>query len=370
MRFPLSPSVPLKWQSDFADYMRLAARRIAVVTAWIVFFLLPAVQYLDYHLHGDAAFLWWDAFWRLPPFLMAILILALSRLRPAGRWPRPLMLLLALSLVTMMAGLTGMHYDLGSESAHQMLTGLILLIVAMAIGAVYGLRDLAWICGLPLMGLSLYLAVTGAWAGLNVMDVSQILTAVIVSGAIAELLYRGHVEAFLARWELKQNAMTDPLTALLNRRAMDEQLAAEAARAHRHGTSYALVMADLDHFKRVNDTHGHEAGDDVLRLLASRMNQSVRAEDVVARWGGEEFLILLRETGADDANVVAEKVRQTVGGQSFKTRAGALSITISLGIAVHAGDESVEATVKRADKALYRAKHEGRNRSVLDDSAS
>ncbi|MEN6079615.1 diguanylate cyclase [Chromobacterium piscinae] len=167
--------------------------------------------------------------------------------------------------------------------------------------------------------------------------------------------------------ELALQARHDALTNLHNRMAANEQLQEEHLRYKRTGAPYAVLLLDVDHFKRVNDTFGHDAGDRVLRHIADTLRNSARATDFVARYGGEEFLLLLPETDAAGAAVLAEKIRAAVE-QSQAPDVG--RITISIGLATSdAADAQPEATVKRADLALYRAKAGGRNRVETETTA-
>lgn len=165
--------------------------------------------------------------------------------------------------------------------------------------------------------------------------------------------------------ETQQQAITDPLTGLYNRRRFEERVAEEIQRARRYEHPLAMVMADIDRFKRYNDTHGHPQGDVVLQKLARLLQTSVRGTDLVARYGGEEFAILLPETSKAGALAVAEKIRAAVAGHPFpseETQPGG-RLTISLGVATFPEDVKDPAElVHRADEALYRAKAEGRNR--------
>ena len=160
--------------------------------------------------------------------------------------------------------------------------------------------------------------------------------------------------------ELLTQSRTDPLTGCLNRRAILERFTAEAARARRDRQPLSVGMLDLDHFKRVNDEHGHPAGDRVLCELVRRLGAAVRASDVFGRMGGEEFLVLW--PNAADAQLTAERVRRGVAGAPFAIRDGALALTVSLGVTTTGGDEALEAVLARADEALYRAKAGGRDR--------
>jgi two-component system cell cycle response regulator len=165
---------------------------------------------------------------------------------------------------------------------------------------------------------------------------------------------------------LEQLAQTDPLTQLLNRRALTERITAEMERALRYDSTMALLMIDLDHFKRVNDTYGHLVGDDVLRDVGQLLSDTIRTSDIVARYGGEEFLVLLPETDDGGAESFAERIRDAIALHLFASDSVAepLRLTASVGVAVYpaARIESVEDLFARADAALYRAKADGRNR--------
>jgi two-component system cell cycle response regulator len=164
---------------------------------------------------------------------------------------------------------------------------------------------------------------------------------------------------------LEALAHTDPLTQALNRRALTQRLASELDRARRYEGVIALLMIDLDHFKRINDTYGHLVGDDVLREFAIILTSAVRSVDMVARYGGEEFVVVLPETGAEGAIAFAERIRERIEAHAFRSGDRlTLRLTTSIGVATFPSSrvESVEDIFSRADAALYRAKAEGRNR--------
>jgi diguanylate cyclase (GGDEF)-like protein len=165
--------------------------------------------------------------------------------------------------------------------------------------------------------------------------------------------------------ELRRLSLTDVVTAVGNRRAFDESLRQEVARARRSGLPLALVLLDLDLFKRVNDRHGHPAGDEVLRAFASRLTRLARGGDGVFRHGGEEFALLLGDTDLRGASRLAERIVATTAAEPFVVAAGRVELTCSAGVAaLDAGDDPCGAALTvRADAALYRAKSEGRNRA-------
>lgn len=170
-----------------------------------------------------------------------------------------------------------------------------------------------------------------------------------------------------ANEELVRLANTDPLTGLANRRRFMAALETEIERARRYGRPFAVVFLDLDHFKRVNDTHGHAAGDEVLRTTGSVLRDVSRDIDLPARMGGEEMAVLLPETAADGAGALAERLRHGVARQRFTSPTGtSFSVTASLGVAVFGPAlEGAEALLHAADEALYAAKEAGRNRVVM-----
>ncbi len=171
---------------------------------------------------------------------------------------------------------------------------------------------------------------------------------------------------------LKGMSTTDHLTELRTRRYLGEVLAVECLRSKRYKSPLSVVMADLDYFKRVNDTYGHAAGDDVLKATADVLRESLRATDVAARWGGEEFLVVLPETDLQGASLWAERWREDIERHEFEEPDGKkLKITISVGVASFNSDmDNQDVLIDAADKALYRAKESGRNRVVVQGPAS
>lgn len=164
-------------------------------------------------------------------------------------------------------------------------------------------------------------------------------------------------------------AITDALTGLFNRRYMETHLATLVEQAAARGKPIAVLIVDIDFFKAVNDTHGHDAGDDVLREFALRIRKSIRNIDLACRYGGEEFVIVMPETDMAVATMVAERLRRRIASEPFAIQGGArnLDVTISIGIAALDGPaDTAAAILKRADTALYRAKRDGRNRVVPD----
>lgn len=166
---------------------------------------------------------------------------------------------------------------------------------------------------------------------------------------------------------LKQASTHDPLTGLPNRRFMYERLNAEAASVDRRRSPFSIAAVDIDHFKTINDECGHAVGDAALVNVANALSETLRVYDVCARWGGEEFLILLPETRGEAALEIASRLRVTVDNLVHSELPEGMKVSISIGIAEHPRDAPYEETIKRADQALYAAKRAGRNRIVLAD---
>lgn len=161
--------------------------------------------------------------------------------------------------------------------------------------------------------------------------------------------------------ELRNQAVTDPLTGLRNRRKMLEISASETSRHKRYGRPLSFVMCDIDHFKNINDTFGHDCGDEVIKTAAQVLMKGVRDLDHAFRWGGEEFLLMFPETPAASAKIAAERLRETVSSLEIKVRNISISLTMTFGISMMHNGESMDEAIDRADAALLVGKRAGRN---------
>jgi len=177
-------------------------------------------------------------------------------------------------------------------------------------------------------------------------------------------------ELLNVKQELLLQSRTDPLTGVLNRRALLDVIEQECARSSRTHGSFGLSMLDVDHFKIVNDTYGHAAGDEVLKEIVHRIGEVIRPYDALGRFGGEEFLVVLPGVHLSDVRNVSERIRKKIGATKFLTEPNAISITASQGIAFWDGTSTVDEMIGAADAALYRAKKSGRNRVAAADTAS
>ncbi len=183
------------------------------------------------------------------------------------------------------------------------------------------------------------------------------------------LEYEKRREAEQLGAELTQLAITDSLTRIMNRRGITVSLLDAMAQAERYDTPLSVAMGDIDHFKRVNDTHGHEAGDKVLTQIASVLSDALRMPDKVGRYGGEEFLVVFPHTTMTQAKKIAERMRGEVQKTSIDLGTVKVKSTISLGVTQFRKGEDLEQLLSRADAALYKAKTDGRNLVVAQKAA-
>ena len=167
--------------------------------------------------------------------------------------------------------------------------------------------------------------------------------------------YRDHLE------EQRKKALVDPLTGLPNRAAWAERLALEVGQWQVHGDPLLIGMLDLDHFKRINDGYGHLAGDKVLKIIAAQLRKHLRTGDFIARFGGEEFVLLMPRTALAEGTALAERLRAAIEACPFHFKGEPVTITVSIGLSAFRTGDRNEHVLKRADDALYRAKHKGRN---------
>jgi len=165
--------------------------------------------------------------------------------------------------------------------------------------------------------------------------------------------------------EARNAAARDPLTGVHNRASLETILDREVGLSHRHATPLSLLMVDVDHFKRVNDTHGHVAGDSVLRAVTGAIRRCARDSDVVCRYGGEEFAVVLSNTREDGAMRLAERIRETLAETPVQVAGRELAVTVSIGAATLADDDARTTLLEKSDAALYRSKADGRNRVTM-----
>jgi diguanylate cyclase (GGDEF)-like protein len=215
-------------------------------------------------------------------------------------------------------------------------------------------------------GISVSLPATDVLEQINEDRYYIVLIALGIVGLIFAIFrYVSHVfigDLNRAELHLREMASRDFLTSLLNRREAYRRIQEEKARAKRTGAPVSFILLDIDHFKRLNDTYGHNAGDMVLKGLAVKLMEALRDYDIACRYGGEEFLVVSPETDLEQAYKLAERLRMTIAATAFSAEAQDISITVSIGVAQLQDDDSIETVISRADAALYQAKNRGRNR--------
>lgn len=209
------------------------------------------------------------------------------------------------------------------------------------------------------------LMLPGLAATTRVSGMIELLCMVVICWVAGAMQHRTRVASLLAERQLKLSAMTDALTGVASRRRIEEELGAAIA-LQTAASPVSMVVVDIDHFKRVNDTHGHNTGDEVLRGVARLIQQRVRLVDIIGRWGGEEFVIVCRKTPAAGAAELSERLRERIADYHFPL-AGAQ--TASFGVAQARPADTVQSLFARADAALYEAKRAGRNRVFVSAEA-
>lgn len=355
-------AVPEKWQSAYESHTRAVEQKIVGVAAWLLLFSVIIYQFSHDIRQSHGSDFWaLELAFRTPVILVTLIALCT---RYVG-WPRCtghlLLRLMGLSLMFMILSLLLLHLKTGSAEVHRISNGLVISFFGVSILSVRGFRDWPLLFALPLAVFAMvavYLGITlDSLAPLIFDPLMMMVIGMIVMAAFRHLL----TSEFLARQQLREVASTDQLTGLLTRHAMRPLLDHERQRARRAGSMFSVILGDLDLFKRVNDTWGHDTGDLVLHETARRLGATLRRQDALCRWGGEELLALLPDTDAAGAREVAEKLRQAML-PTIDARGQPISQTISLGVASFEPEETVDALVGRADEALYLAKRNGRNR--------
>jgi diguanylate cyclase (GGDEF)-like protein len=232
----------------------------------------------------------------------------------------------------------------------------------IALAPLYGIRqryllETCWAAAIVLIAVAVWpAAIHDDWPTLAPAAVAIALVSLTALG-IRALSAREH--------RLRLQAYVDPLTGVLNRRSFLELSSKEESRSRRRAYELAVLMVDIDHFKKINDTHGHGCGDAVIRALADLCSHALRPSDIVARYGGEEFVISLPETGLEQAQLVAERLRHSVSQATVAAEGATIRFTVSIGVAICSRDSSLAAAMRSADEALYVAKGNGRNRVEL-----
>ena len=226
--------------------------------------------------------------------------------------------------------------------------------------AIMAYAALVMVSGVPIAFYEVLFRGDQALGQAIVFGVHSAAYALVAVGFLASVLieYQQH---------LSHLATEDPLTRLLNRRGLEDAMHISLAHASRRGLSTSAIMVDIDHFKKVNDSFGHDTGDQVIRAVATLIQRMSRASDVVARTGGEEFLLVLPDTSLEAARVLAERIRGAVGDHPLLIDQQRIAITVSLGVASAEGNVDLDELAQEADRAMYMAKRGGRNRVASVD---
>lgn len=358
------PAVPEHWQPAFEIYQERMEKGLAFAGAWLLLITVSLYHvshtYFLNHTSDPGAV---ELLFRAPLVASTVLTL-IAHWTGFPRWPaRYFLRFMGLSLSGLALFLLYFYTHHEPIMVTQVSDSMTIAFFGASVLALRSIREWLLIVMLP---VSIYLAASLA-TGTPLITIAAVFIGpaliMFVTGTLMAALRKVAVEGFLAREHLNEVATRDTLTRLLNRRAFLPMMQHERERAQRSGKPFSVILTDLDKFKRVNDTWGHDAGDQVLRETANRLAKGLRQQDVLCRWGGEEFLVLLPETDADGAIEVAEKCRRIMAEEPIVMDDISHHQTVSLGIATFNSGESVDDLVIRADKALYRAKENGRNRA-------
>jgi diguanylate cyclase (GGDEF)-like protein len=357
------PAVPENWQPAFEIYQERMERGLAFAGAWLLLITVSLyhISHTYFHTHESDPGLMERLFEM--PLIGSITLTLVAHWTGFPRWPaRYFLRLMGFSLSGLALCLLYFYTHHEPVMVAQLSDSMTIAFFGSSVLALRSFREWLLIVMLP---VSIFLVAHVASDHPLITIASAFIGPALIMFVTCMLmaaLRKVAVEGFLAREHLNEVATRDSLTRLLNRRAFIPMMQHERERAERSGKPFSVILTDLDRFKRVNDTWGHDAGDQVLRETANRLADGLRQQDVLCRWGGEEFLVLLPETDAKGAIEVAEKCRRIMAEKPIMMGDISHPQTVSLGIATFNSNESVDDLVIRADKALYQAKENGRNR--------
>jgi two-component system cell cycle response regulator len=357
-------SIPPKWQSTYEDFLCQVEKQIALVAGWLITVILVIYQVNQNQRGIDGNIHIIETLLRAPVMLVALFTLFVHYTKKPQVDPGLLLRVIALSVMGLSLSLFVAHALYSPDTLYQMSNVLMIGFFGVSMLSVRGLEQWWTLFVIPLMLF---------FAALVIVDLEfkqllpflfdplvMIFVGMVVSCSLSQL----RRSEFLTRQQLKSLALTDQLTGLLNRHAIHTSLEQLVTRYARHGHPFSLILGDLDKFKRVNDSYGHNVGDEVLIETANRLQDHVRAGDIVCRWGGEELLVVLPDTELDSALAVAEKLRFAVGETPMTAAGHSIKQTISFGVTCYHDGEHIDTTIMRADSALYLAKEGGRNRAA------
>jgi diguanylate cyclase (GGDEF)-like protein len=350
---------PADFDSPFRQSRAAGLAAVNINTFWSIAILL--LVFVAWDAYADPVH--WQAAFRVRLLGAAVVVATgvFQKLPGNARW-MPMMAKVRLVTAVVTAAVAAAMLDRGYGFA---VAGLVAIILTGPYVAL-DVRDLLATNIAALIALAVVM-VTLALDGFTMVGtVVFTVLAMAVSMLLGRVLEASQRRAFALEMELQREARTDPLTALDNRRAIEERGPLELKRASRAGVPVALILCDIDHFKAINDRHGHESGDAVLRSVAGTLRTALRETDLLSRWGGEEFLALLVDTDVRRAAEVAERMRASVEAVSLVGTADHATISVGIATRQEVGEVTTawEALVKEADEHLYRAKRAGRNRVI------
>ncbi|MEP1215248.1 MAG: GGDEF domain-containing protein [Marinobacter sp.] len=360
------PPIPDKWQSAYDEHLQALEGKVALVAAWLLLVTVLIYQFSHPLRNIHSYELLGLEFLFRAPVILASLATLVRHYCGRFRWPsRYFLRLMGLAVMAMILSMLLLYLKTGTSGLYQISNGLVISFFGVSVLAVRELREWMLLFLLPLAAF----AVVAVYLDITLTDILPLffdpLVMMVIGMIVMESLRRVLTSEFEARQTLGEMAATDQLTGLLNRRAIWPLLNHELQHAQRAGTPFSLILGDLDLFKKVNDTYGHDAGDLVLQETARRLEDALRRQDALCRWGGEELLVLLPDTDSNGALEVAEKLRASMADSAISAGDNRIHQTISLGVASFQNGDDIDAVVSRADEALYQAKRNGRNRAEM-----
>ncbi|MFT6980329.1 MAG: two-component system cell cycle response regulator [Marinobacter psychrophilus] len=356
--------IPPKWQSTYEDFLCQVEKQIALVAGWLITVILVIYQVNQNQRGIDGNIHIIETLLRAPVMLVALFTLFVHYTKKPKVDPGLLLRVIALSVMGLSLSLFVAHALYSPDTLYQMSNVLMIGFFGVSMLSVRGLEQWWTLFIIPLMLFFAALVIVDLEFKQLLPFLFDPLVMIFVGMVVSRSLSQLRRSEFLTRQQLKSLALTDQLTGLLNRHAIHTSLEQLVARYARHGHPFSLILGDLDKFKRVNDSYGHNVGDDVLIETANRLQDHVRAGDIVCRWGGEELLVVLPDTELDSALAVAEKLRCAVGETPMAAGGQSIKQTISFGVTGYHNGEHIDTTIMRADSALYLAKEGGRNRAA------
>ncbi|MFT5986866.1 MAG: two-component system cell cycle response regulator [Marinobacter psychrophilus] len=356
--------IPPKWQSTYEDFLCQVEKQIALVAGWLITVILVIYQVNQNQRGIDGNIHIIETLLRAPVMLVALFTLFVHYTKKPKVDPGLLLRVIALSVMGLSLSLFVAHALYSPDTLYQMSNVLMIGFFGVSMLSVRGLEQWWTLFIIPLMLFFAALVIVDLEFKQLLPFLFDPLVMIFVGMVVSRSLSQLRRSEFLTRQQLKSLALTDQLTGLLNRHAIHTSLEQLVARYARHGHPFSLILGDLDKFKRVNDSYGHNVGDDVLIETANRLQNHVRAGDIVCRWGGEELLVVLPDTELDSALAVAEKLRCAVGETPMAAGGQSIKQTISFGVTGYHNGEHIDTTIMRADSALYLAKEGGRNRAA------